>query len=54
MSVNSTLLTPAKANKIEIHLAHGLDKIIEQEDAKLDFNVLKLNIINSGYNEKIW
>ncbi|RDU61512.1 hypothetical protein CQA53_10020, partial [Helicobacter didelphidarum] len=48
-----TLLTPAKAKKIEIHLAHGLDSMIESKD-KVDSHILKCNIINGGHSERLW
>ncbi|RDU60405.1 hypothetical protein CQA53_10895, partial [Helicobacter didelphidarum] len=49
-----TLLTPAKANKIEIHLAHGLDSMIESKDIDIDSHILKCNIINGGHSERLW
>jgi len=49
-----TLLSPAKTKKIDIHLASGIDSMIESIDKKQDKEVLKINIINGGYEDIMW
>ena len=48
-----TLLTPAKAKKIEIHLANGVDSMTESKD-DVDSHILKCSVINGGHSERLW
>ena len=49
------LLTPAKANKILVEFANGLDSIIESKDREQCLEtLLTLKLINGGYKEKYW
>lgn len=49
------LLAPAKANKILVEFANGLDSIIESKDREQNLEtLLTLKLINGGYKEKYW
>ncbi len=48
-----TLPTPAKAEKIEICLADGVDSMTESKD-DVDSHILKCNVINGGHSERLW